>query len=83
MDLLVYEGENVEPQEIEEAIMQSKLIQNVMLVGQDQRRLGALVVACKEELQAAVKDFMQAKGDVSEPTKDDMLNVIRREIHEL
>jgi hypothetical protein len=27
-------GENVEPQEIEEAAMQSKLIQNIMVVGQ-------------------------------------------------
>lgn len=76
-------GENVEPQEIEEAIMQSKLIQNVMLVGQDKRRLGALIVGNKEELEAAVKEYKLAKGDSSKPIKSDRTNVIRREINRL
>lgn len=77
------EGENVEPQEIEEAIMQSKLIQNVMLVGQDQRRLGALIVAKKEELEAVVKELKKAKGDSSEPSRNDMKDVIRQEMNKL
>jgi long-chain acyl-CoA synthetase len=76
-------GENVEPQEIEETIMQSKLIQNVMLVGQDKRRLGALIVANKEELQAAVRGLKQAKGDTSEPSRDDEKDVMRQEINTL
>ena len=63
--------------------MQSKLIENVMLVGQDQRRLGALIVGNKDELQAAVKEFKQAQGDLSETTKDDKISVLRRELNQL
>jgi len=37
-------GENVEPEPLEQAILQSPLIQQVMLVGQDRKTLGALVV---------------------------------------
>ncbi|MEM9406772.1 MAG: long-chain fatty acid--CoA ligase [Acidobacteriota bacterium] len=37
-------GENVEPEPIEQSILQSPLIQQVMLVGQDRKTLGALVV---------------------------------------
>ncbi|KAG0599811.1 hypothetical protein M758_12G180400 [Ceratodon purpureus] len=80
--IVLSSGENYEPQEIEEAILQSKLIQNVVLVGQDQRRLGALIVP-SEELQAAVKTHKQANGDLSKPTKDEMINVIREELNQL
>lgn len=83
VDLLVCEGENVEPQEIEETIMQSKLVKNVMLVGQDKRRLGALIVANKEELEAAVRELKQAKGDSSEPSRNDRTDAIRQEINKL
>jgi len=38
-------GENVEPEPLEQAILESPLIQQVMLVGQDRKTLGALVVA--------------------------------------
>ena len=38
-------GENVEPEPLEQAILQSPLIQQVMLVGQDRKNLAALVVA--------------------------------------
>lgn len=79
----MYSGENIEPQEIEEAILQSKLIQNVVLVGQDQRRLGAIVVANQEELQAAVKELKQSKGDTSEISKDDSKCVIHQEMNRM
>jgi long-chain acyl-CoA synthetase len=81
--IVLSNGENIEPQEIEEAILQSKLIQNVMLVGQDQRRLGAIVVANKEELQAAVKELKQSKGDTSEISKDDSKCVIHQEMNRI
>ncbi|KAI5066181.1 hypothetical protein GOP47_0018805 [Adiantum capillus-veneris] len=45
-------GENIDPTQIEEAALQSTYIQQIIVVGQDQRRLGALIVPNKEELQA-------------------------------
>ena len=74
-------GENVEPQEIEEAAMQSKLIQHIVVLGQDQRRLGAVIVANKDELCAAALEFKKAKGDNSEPSRNDMKESIRRELN--
>lgn len=50
--IVLLTGENVEPTQIEEAALQSRYIQQIMVVGQDQRRLGALIVPNKEELQA-------------------------------
>jgi long-chain acyl-CoA synthetase len=49
-------GENVEPAPLEEVALRSRLVAQVMLVGNDQRRLGALVVPNQEELDARQKD---------------------------
>eukprot|EP01018_Ginkgo_biloba_P035948 Gb_31209 [translate_table: standard] len=73
-------GENVEPTEIEEAAVQSNLIQQIVVVGQDQRRLGALIVPNKEELQSAAKELMKSKGSTSEPTAQDWNDLIRQEL---
>ncbi|KAF3787617.1 putative acyl-activating enzyme 16 [Nymphaea thermarum] len=48
-------GENVEPSEIEEAAIRSNLIRQIIVLGQDQRRLGALIVPNKEELLLAAR----------------------------
>jgi len=42
--IVLSNGENVEPEPIEHAILSSPLIDQIMLVGQDERALGALVV---------------------------------------
>ncbi|CAH2079226.1 unnamed protein product [Thlaspi arvense] len=42
-------GENVEPLEIEEAAMRCRLIEQIVVIGQDQRRLGAIIIPNKEE----------------------------------
>lgn len=44
-------GENIEPQPIEDACLRSPYIDQIMLVGQDQRSLGALIVPNLEVLQ--------------------------------
>lgn len=44
-------GENVEPLEIEEAAMRSRLIDQIVVIGQDQRRLGAIIIPNKEEAE--------------------------------
>jgi len=43
--IVLLNGENVEPNPIEHALIKSPLIQQVMVVGQDRKTLGALVVA--------------------------------------
>jgi long-chain acyl-CoA synthetase len=49
-------GENIEPQPIEDAILQSNAIDQVMVVGQDQKFLGALVVPNEEAMEAFARD---------------------------
>lgn len=51
-------GENIEPQPIEDAILQSEAIDQVMVVGQDQKFLGALVVPNEEKML----EFAQSEG---------------------
>jgi long-chain acyl-CoA synthetase len=49
--IVLTNGENIEPQPIENACLRSDYIDQVMLVGQDQRSLGALIVPNLEALQ--------------------------------
>lgn len=48
-------GENVEPGPIEDTILQSEYIDQVMVVGQDQKYLGALVIPNFENLEIYAK----------------------------
>lgn len=50
-------GENVEPQPIEEAILQSDLVDQAMVVGQDQKFLGALIVPDREQLLELAREL--------------------------
>jgi long-chain acyl-CoA synthetase len=49
--IVLTNGENIEPQPIEDACLRSPYIDQIMLVGQDQRALGALIVPNLEALQ--------------------------------
>jgi long-chain acyl-CoA synthetase len=49
--IVLTNGENIEPQPIEDACVQSPYIDQMMLVGQDQRSLGALIVPNVDALQ--------------------------------
>lgn len=49
--IVLTNGENIEPQPIEDACLRSNYIDQIMLVGQDQRSLGALIVPNLETLQ--------------------------------
>lgn len=71
-------GENVEPAELEEASLRSTLIQQIVVIGQDQRRLGAIVVPNKEEITAAAKTL--SESDTSELSKEKMTSLIYSEI---
>lgn len=75
-------GENVEPIEIEAAALESNFIEQIVVVGQDQRRLGALIVPNMEALQLEARELAKSKGTTSEPTVGDMKELIRRELIE-
>ena len=49
--IVLTNGENIEPQPIEDACIRSAYIDQIMLVGQDQKALGALIVPNLESLQ--------------------------------
>jgi long-chain acyl-CoA synthetase len=50
--IVLSNGENIEPQPIEDACLRSKYISQIVLVGQDQKSLGALIVPDLEALSA-------------------------------
>ncbi len=49
--IVLTNGENIEPQPIEDACVRSIYIEQIMLVGQDQKALGALIVPNLENLE--------------------------------
>ena len=49
--IVLLNGENIEPQPIEDACVRSPYIDQIMVVGQDQRSLGALIVPNFDALQ--------------------------------
>ncbi len=50
--IVLTNGENIEPQPIEDACLRSPYIDQIMLVGQDEKSLGALIVPNFEALEA-------------------------------
>jgi long-chain acyl-CoA synthetase len=51
--IVLSNGENIEPQPIEDACLRSQYISQIVVVGQDQKSLGALIVADLEALAQA------------------------------
>ncbi|XP_072979751.1 probable acyl-activating enzyme 16, chloroplastic isoform X2 [Typha angustifolia] len=72
-------GENVEPAELEAAVTRSSLIHQIVVVGQDQRRLGALVVPNKDEILAAAEK-LSILDESMEVSKDKVLNLLYNDI---
>ncbi|KAG8662022.1 probable acyl-activating enzyme 16, chloroplastic isoform X2 [Manihot esculenta] len=73
-------GENVEPSELEEAALRSALIQQIVVVGQDQRRLGAIVVPNKEEVLLAAKQLSIIDANASDLSKEKMTSLVDEEL---
>ncbi|XP_022147167.1 probable acyl-activating enzyme 16, chloroplastic [Momordica charantia] len=73
-------GENVEPTVLEEAAMRSSLIQQIVVIGQDQRRLGAIIVPNKEEVLSAAKDLSAVDSSFSELSNEKLTNMIYSEV---
>ncbi|WKC58142.1 AMP-binding protein [Borrelia sp. P9F1] len=62
-------GENIEPETIERALSKSLLIENVVIVGQDQKFLGAVIVPNFESLEQWAKS-----NGVIFASRDDLLS---------
>ncbi|MDM9383192.1 long-chain fatty acid--CoA ligase [Chlorogloeopsis sp. ULAP01] len=69
--IVLTNGENIEPQPIEDACVRSPYIDQIMLVGQDQKNLGALIVpnlealekwAQSQNLQLCIEDKIVTSG---------------------
>jgi long-chain acyl-CoA synthetase len=62
--IVLSSGENIEPGPLEEALAASPLLEQVMLVGQDRKQLGALLVPREEPFGAwAASQGLQPPGD--------------------
>ncbi|KAI4370442.1 hypothetical protein MLD38_018796 [Melastoma candidum] len=73
-------GENVEPAELEEAASRSSLIQQIVVVGQDQRRLGAIVVPNSGEVLLAAKRKSLVDADATMVSQETVVNLLREEL---
>ncbi len=79
--IVLSNGENVEPVPIEEACLESPYISQIMLVGQDQTSIGALIVPSEAALQKCgilAKDLKSGTNlTISNPT---LRELIKKEI---
>ncbi|GJQ14066.1 hypothetical protein GpartN1_g5857.t1 [Galdieria partita] len=75
--IVLNNGENIEPQPIEDAILESPLFDQVILVGQDEKHLGALLVPSLEYLKAEgilSSEYVTAIEEArQQPSKDSFL----------
>tara|TARA_B100001939_G_scaffold224460_1_gene193238 strand:+ start:68419 stop:70371 length:1953 start_codon:yes stop_codon:yes gene_type:complete len=75
-------GENIEPEPLEFALSQSPLIHQVMVVGQDKKFLGALIVPDHNVLEARLKE-MNLQGAIDPAyynLNEDIVKLYRKEI---
>ncbi len=77
-------GENVEPLPIEAKIQESRFISTAVVVGQDQRNLGALILPNQEELELWAAENNIAFKDFNDLVKkEETYKLIESEIREL
>ncbi|KAK8356429.1 hypothetical protein V6Z12_A05G354200 [Gossypium hirsutum] len=78
--IVLSSGENIEPLEIEEAALRSPLIQQIVVIGQDQRRLGAIIVPNKDEALLAAKEASIVDADAVDLSKDKITSMLYEEL---
>ena len=83
--IVLSSGENIEPGPLEEALVSSPLIEQVMLVGQDERQLGALVVPRADAIKAwAIAQGCHPGDDLGgHPGDQRLLKLLRGELNRL
>jgi len=82
--IVLNNGENIEPGPLEEALLSISLIEQVMLVGQDKKQLGVLLVPKNEEILSWAKNkglFLPENISWS-PGDLQLRKLLRREINE-
>lgn len=80
--IVLSSGENVEPVPIEEACLSSPYIEQMVLVGQDQSGVGALIVPSKEALEKCGINMKNLKSSEDAPINDENLReLIKKEIN--
>jgi long-chain acyl-CoA synthetase len=82
--IVLLSGENVEPVPIEAKLLESRFIEQCMVVGQDEKNLGALIVPSVEALKAqgfAVDDLTAAGRDprIAEAINAEVRRLVSRE----
>lgn len=84
--IVLSNGENIEPQPIEDACVRSPYIDQIMVVGQDQKALGALIVPNFDNLKQWAKDqnlnlnFPDASASWEEVTTSDLHNEVVKKL---
>ncbi len=83
--IVLSNGENIEPGPLEESLLASPLVEQVMLVGQDERKLGALVVPKVEEMRswAQNKGLRVLKDLGGSPGEEALRKLLRSELNGL
>jgi long-chain acyl-CoA synthetase len=83
--IVLSSGENIEPGPLEEALAASPLVEQVMLVGQDRKQLGALLVPRAEALVGFAAAAGTAVPDHERPQAVDpaLLRALTRELNRL
>ncbi len=81
--IVLSSGENVEPVPIEEAILLSPFIDQIVLVGQDRSGIGALIVPSKEALEKCGINMknVQSYKDSNVLANPDLEELIKKEIN--
>jgi long-chain acyl-CoA synthetase len=82
--IVLFGGENVEPQPIEDTLIQSDYIHQIVVVGQDKKTLGALIVPAKEAvLKYAEENKLQLPAEMRDwPVNADIQKLFKAEIKE-
>ncbi len=83
--IVLSNGENIEPGPLEEVLLASPLIEQVMLVGQDKKQLGALIVPNSEHmiLWARAKGILLTNDLGGSPGNNELRSFLKREINEI
>lgn len=68
--IVLKSGENVEPSPIEDALRQNSMIDNVVVIGHNQKNLGALIVPSSEYLKTLASQIGIQGDSISEWIKD-------------
>jgi long-chain acyl-CoA synthetase len=84
--IVLTNGENIEPQPIENACIRSPYIDQIMLVGQDQRVLGALIVPNLDTLEqwaVAQNLTLQLPNQETTPSGNRVIHLDSKEVQDL